>query len=112
MADIGFEIEYPSCGSLSVYKWPNITESDAPQALFLGGKSTLSIQALGDFGTGGEVGLEASNVSSGEFFNPVTSLATFSDEGVSKVEETYLRIRPAITAGTSVSVSVYLMVNN
>lgn len=110
MASIGYSVEAHNCTEGTVvYSWSPLTEADTAVEVVIHGATLLSIQIEGTFGVGGSVGLEGSNSVSGAF-SPYTTLSSFSAPGISPVEETSLRVRPTILAGTGVSVTIYLLV--
>lgn len=110
MAVVPVDVVESSCaGTLRVYHWNGITEADTAEGIAISGGTPLSIMVEGDFGVGGEVGAEGSNVSGGNFYK-LQTLDSFSASGISPIAETALIIRPSIEAGTGLDVDVYLMV--
>jgi len=110
MAVISVNFEKVVCGEdLVVYRWDDVTEADSFEEVIINGATVLSIMVEGDFGSGGVIGAEGSNADAGSFFT-LQTLSTLSADGISPITETALKIRPVITAGTSVSVTVYLLV--
>lgn len=94
-------------------RWAGITEADTGSAI--GGFSRFpdrSVQVVGDFITAGAITIEGSN-DGGTSYSTLTDFAgtalVLTDTSIKLIAQSPDLIRPRATAGTSVSMDVYIV---
>lgn len=98
-----------------VIKWPAVTEADTGLGVGLpSGVKSLSIQALGDFTSSGAIQPEGSNdggVTWAQLGDIAGTAISFTAAGIKCIGTIPERIRVRATAGSSVSMDVWVCVN-
>lgn len=96
-----------------VFQWANVTEADTFQRIDLGGlHGDVTIIARGNFGTGGDVTLEGSHDGTNWYAvnDPAGSPISLTAEGYAAARDVFPYMRPALSAGTGVDVTVTVAV--
>ncbi len=116
MAVIQPEVAGAGRGSITV-TWANVTESDtcAPWDRDLGGVvyTDKNIHGYGTFGTGGQWAVQGRNASAANYQTlnepDGTAISGKTAEGLFQILENPLETRPAVTAGTGVSLTFVMV---
>lgn len=107
------QITTPFDGPIKIYKWASLTEADTAAAINNPRFNDKTIQVVGTFG-GGTIDIEGSVIFASPTFavltDPQGSAASFTGAGIKTVLQNVYWLRPNVSAGTGVSVDVYLLV--
>lgn len=116
MATVNYTITRHDDESLT-FTWTPLTETNADgQPLVLSRYADKTLHAYGTFGTGGTVVLEGTNESPGSFANGVlmegvnNTAISLTAAAIETVQEVPVQIRPRVSAGTGVSLTVKIHV--
>lgn len=116
MATVNYTIKRHDDDSLT-FTWTLLTETNADgQPLVLSRFTEKNVQAYGTFGAGGTVKMQGTNDDPGAFTNPVdlegvnNSALSFTSAGMETLKEVPVQIRPLVSAGTGVSLTVKIHV--
>jgi hypothetical protein len=110
MATINATITVMEDGVVLV-KWLGITEADTGTPVNLARFPDRTVQVLGDFTTSGAITLEGSNdgTNYATLTDPQGDAIVITSQGLRLIAENPLYIRPRATAGSSVSMDVYIV---
>jgi len=94
------------------YLWTNVTESDTCRAVEVPNRADKTVQVSDDFGTSGSVAVEGSVHEDQSVFSalndPQGNVIAVTSADIETILENVAYIRPAVTAGTGVSVDVVI----
>lgn len=95
-----------------VITWANLTSGDDGQMLEMPGSADRSVQVVGSFGSGGNLRLEGSNdgLNWNVLTDPQGNDINITTSKIEQVMEVVRYMRPRVTAGTSVSLTVSILV--
>jgi len=96
---------------VAVASWTGITEADTGLPVNMARFPDRTVQVLGDFTTSGAVTIEGSNDGGVTYFtltDPTGAPLVFTAAGGKLIVENPEKMRPRATAGTSVSMDVYI----
>ncbi len=115
MAQIQATQVFRSRNDVIVYEWVALTDSDTAAAVAVPQRADKTIQASGNFGTGGDIRVEGSldpdqSVFS-ELVDPQGNPIAFLAAGIETILENVIFIRPVVAVGTGVSVTVRILMS-
>lgn len=95
------------------FEWLSVTESDTCDHVEVPQKKDKTIQASGDFGSGGNIAVEGTlDPAAGNFVeldDPQGVNIAIAGAGIETILQNVFFIRPAIAAGTSVDVAIRIL---
>lgn len=96
----------------SVITWSGLTSGDTGQPLEMPGWADRSVQVTGSFGTSGNLRLQGSNDGSNwnTLTDPQGNDINITASKIEQVMEVVRYMRPIVTAGTSVNLTVSILV--
>lgn len=116
MATVNYSIFRHDDDSLT-FTWTPLTETNNDgQPLILSRFPDKSVHVYGTFGAGGTCIIEGTNEAPGAFANAVTlegvnnSNLSYTAAGIETIKEVPVQLRPRISAGTGVSLTVKIHV--
>lgn len=99
------------------FTWTPLTETNADgQPLILSSAYDKTVQVYGTFGAGGTCIVEGTNESPGAFAQGLTleglnnTALSYTAAGIEKIKENPVQLRPRVSAGTGVSLTVKIHV--
>lgn len=100
--------QHADSGALAV--WTGITEADSGSAVDLSAYPDKTVQVVGDFTTSGAITIQGSmdNTNWGTLHDPQGTTLVITDTTPRLISENTKYIRPTATAGTAVSMDVYI----
>ena len=97
------------------YEWVGLTESDTADHVEVPQRADKTIQVSGDFGSNGDVRAEGSLDPDAVVFSQLTdpqgNVVAITSAGIETIMENTVSIRPVVAAGTSVSVTVRILMS-
>lgn len=95
-----------------VITWANLSSGDDGVPLEMPGSADRSVQVTGNFGSGGNLRVEGSNDGSNwnTLTDPQGNDINITASKIEQVMEVVRYMRPRVTAGTSVSLTVSILV--
>lgn len=110
MATIQGKLDVQQDG-VAVASWLAVTEADTGSGLALARFPDKTVQVTGDFTTSGAITMQGSNDGStwATLHDPQGSELVLTDSSLKLISENPLYIRPTATAGTAVSMNVYVV---
>ena len=109
------EITHPFRGSVRIFKWASVTDADTCEPAIAPGHGDKTIQADGDFGSGGTVqaqgNLDPAGAAADVVLNDPQGVAiAIQADGAESIEAATYSVTPVISAGTSVDLDIFLFV--
>ena len=100
-----------------IYEWANLTDGDTATPVQVPAKSDRTIEVSGDFGSGGDIRpqgtLDPDAVSArfNDMRDPQGNVISIIAQDAEAILENTVWIRPNVNAGTSVDVTVRILMN-
>lgn len=98
-----------------VYEWVGLTEADTAEPVEVPQRADKTVQASGNFGTGGDVRVEGSidpaETVFSQLVDPQGNTIALTVAGIETILENVVFVRPTIAAGTGVSVTVRILMS-
>lgn len=110
------KVETPHDGSVKVIRWTPVTEADICTPYPVAFKADRSVHVHGDFGAGGTVIIEGKNHPAVTTYGrlstpgPTAEAISITAEAVKQILEMSYHVRPAVSAGANVEVTVDLII--